>query len=117
VSRNALLRLQDMVEALAQVQAWITGETRLSIESNPMLVAALIRNLEVVGEAAKSIPAEIRALGPQIPWSSVGGFRDVVIHQYFRVDLDTLWDVAAVLAPDLEARLRLVMELVERLEE
>ncbi|MFN0148821.1 MAG: DUF86 domain-containing protein [Dehalococcoidia bacterium] len=98
-----------MIDALVRVQAWTAGSTRQSLEGDEMLAAAVIRCLEVAGEGAKAVSSETRAMDNEIPWKSIAGFRDVVIHQYFRVDLDAVWDIVTALAPELEKRVRTLL--------
>ena len=62
---------------------------------------AVVRNLEIIGEAAKHIPDDIRELIPQIEWRKVAGMRDMLIHAYFGIDNDILWDVAKNKVPQL----------------
>jgi hypothetical protein len=68
-------------------------------------IDAVIRNLEVVGEAAKNVPEEIRQKYPQIPWKEVAGMRDRLIHAYFGVDLEIVWQTIVSDLPKLESEL------------
>jgi uncharacterized protein with HEPN domain len=73
-------------------------------------VDAVVRNLEVIGEAAKNIPIEIRSALPDIEWQRIAGLRDVLIHAYFGVDLDIVWDVVQTKVPLLEQRITAFLE-------
>lgn len=66
-----------------------------------MIQDAVIRNLEIIGEATKKISLESRDAQPGIPWNSIAGMRDVLIHRYFGVDLDAVWQVVAQHLPEL----------------
>ncbi|HEX9627787.1 MAG TPA: DUF86 domain-containing protein [Acidiferrobacterales bacterium] len=72
-----------------------TREGRDAFMQSTLIQDAVIRNLEIVGEAAKGLSAEFRRRHPTIPWSSMTGMRDVLIHGYMGVDLDIVWDVVA----------------------
>ena len=71
---------------------------------NEMVVDAVIRNLEIVGEAARNIPEEGRSKYSDIPWKRVVGFRNIVIHGYFDVDLEIVWVIAKERLPELKPR-------------
>ncbi len=70
----------------------------------------MLHHLEVIGEAAKHLPEDIRMLDPDVPWSLVARFRDVVAHAYFRVDPDLVWDVVSRELPELLARVRAIAD-------
>jgi uncharacterized protein with HEPN domain len=60
-------------------------------------------NLEIIGEAVKNVPLEVRALSPNIPWSKIAGMRDILIHVYFNIDVEIVWDVVQDKLTDLKA--------------
>jgi len=66
---------------------------------------AVLRNLEVIGEATKMLPAELRAQHSDVDWKRIAGLRDILIHRYFGIDLDIIWDVVQNKVPVLAKRL------------
>jgi uncharacterized protein with HEPN domain len=78
--------------------------------ADPMRQDAIVRNLEIVGEAAKQVPNEIRERSPEIPWRQMAGTRDKLAHDYFGVDLDLVWDVVAKELPSTREHLAVLIE-------
>jgi uncharacterized protein with HEPN domain len=82
--------LADILQALQRVEE-IGQRGHDAFLADWLLQDAAIRNFEIVGEAVKRVSAELKAAHPEIPWADLAGFRDVLIHQYFRVDLEIVW--------------------------
>ena len=82
--------LADILQALGRVEE-IGQRGRVAFLADWLLQDAAIRNFEIVGEAVKRVSAELRAAHPEIPWADLAGFRDVLVHQYFRVDFEIVW--------------------------
>jgi uncharacterized protein with HEPN domain len=98
------VRLQHMLDAARQALAFVKGRSRVDLDRDEQLALALTRLVEIIGEAAKNVSAETRDRIPQIPWRAIAGTRDRLVHAYFDVDLDRLWQiVAADLPPLVEA--------------
>ncbi len=104
--RDPRLFLTDMLESIEKVQRYTSGLSFDEFEANDMALDAVVRNLEIVGEAARQIPASVRERYNQIEWSRVVGFRNIVIHAYFAVDVEIVWTIATQRLPALEAVLR-----------
>ena len=77
------IRIQHMVEAALAAQGFMTGRQRADLERDQMLLFAVVRAIEIVGEAASRVSAETRAATPQIPWPSMVGMRNRVMHAQF----------------------------------
>ena len=83
-----------MRNAAIEAQGFIAGCNRQTLDSNKMLVFALVRAIEIIGEAAANVSLECRERHPQIPWANIIGMRNRLVHAYFDVDLDILWNTA-----------------------
>jgi uncharacterized protein with HEPN domain len=77
---------------------------------NQMLIDAVVRNLEIIGEATKNLPDDIRQKYPQVEWRKIAGLRDIVIHGYFGIDYEILWDIIQNKIPDLVVKIQEVIE-------
>lgn len=86
------------------------GSTRAHLESDPTLQRAVVRSLEIIGEATKRVSAETRASHPHVEWRSMARMRDRLIHDYFGVDLDIVWDVLQTKIPALREQIRRILE-------
>jgi uncharacterized protein with HEPN domain len=106
--RSAALRLADIETAIARIESYLADIDRLQFAVDPMRSDAVVRNLEVIGEAVRHLPDELLAMQPQIPWRDIAASRNVVAHGYFAVDLDVIWTTAT---SDLEPLKRAVVAL------
>ncbi len=85
------IRLRHMLDAAKEARSFIQNETRASLDVDRKLGLALIKSIEIVGEAAAKITKECCEALPQIPWSNIIGTRNRLIHAYFDINLDILW--------------------------
>ncbi|MCC6896305.1 MAG: DUF86 domain-containing protein [Anaerolineae bacterium] len=84
------------------MQNFITNKTRLDLEKDDFLLGfAVVRALEIIGEAANKVTTETRALLPELPWHEIIGMRNRIIHAYDRVNYDVVWDTAVMSVPYL----------------
>jgi uncharacterized protein with HEPN domain len=97
--------LDDIATAINEAEEFTSNMTYETCASDRKTVNAVIRSLEVLGEATKRIPASFRQKHPDIPWSKMAGMRDVLIHDYMGVDLKTVWKVVKERLPELNSLL------------
>jgi uncharacterized protein with HEPN domain len=88
---NDIIRLRHMLEAAQIARSLSEGESRASLETDLKLQLALTRTIEIIGEAVANVSDETRTAYPSVPWKNMVGMRNILIHKYFNVDLDTLW--------------------------
>jgi len=99
--RNYSHYLEDIQDAIGKIAGFIEGMSREEFEQDEKTAFAVIRALEIIGEAAKNIPDSIKAKYPQVPWREMAGMRDKLTHQYFGVSLQVVWRTATEELPDL----------------
>lgn len=110
MSRSWVLFLRDMRVAAGKVQRYVGSRDREAFFGDEVVLDATIRNLEILGEAAKGIPPEVRARYPEIEWRGIAGLRDVLAHGYFAVNNTVLWEVIQTKIPPLVAQLERIRE-------
>lgn len=100
--RDAGMFLRDIVQAIEKIERYTTGLDYAAFSENDMAVDAVIRNFEIIGEAASHVPHDIRKLNDRIPWDKMKAMRNVMIHEYFGVDLETVWKTVKDALPRLK---------------
>lgn len=85
------------------------GHDRVTLIHDPTYSRAIVRSLEVIGEAIKKLPLEFRTKNSQVQWADIAGMRDVLIHNYFGIDYDIVWDVLQTEIPDLQTELHAII--------
>ena len=103
----------DIANAISEVAEFIDGMTFETFSGDKKTINAVIRSLEVIGEAAKHVPEDFRKQYPEIPWSQMAGMRDVLIHDYMGVDLRTVWKVATERLPELSQMVESIKRSLE----
>ena len=94
------LFLEDMLLAMNRVAEYINGLSFTEFKRDYKTVDAVIRNFEVIGEASKNMPGEIKEKYPMVPWNEMYLMRNKISHEYFGVDYEILWDVASNYLPE-----------------
>jgi len=91
--RNYRLLIDDMVESMDRIEHYLSGLSYYDFLSNQMVIDAVLRNIEIIGEAARNIPENIRNDYQIIPWKRMIGLRNIATHVYFGIDYDILWKI------------------------
>lgn len=101
MSENDRVRLRHMLDAAREALAFVSDRKRPDIEADRMMALALVKEIEIIGEAAGRISEECKATQPQIPWSKAIGMRHRLVHAYFEIDFDILWATVTDALPPL----------------
>ena len=102
--------LESMREAIARIRRYVGRKRRAAFLANPLLQDAVIRNLEVIGEAAGRVSPQLASLHPDIPWRDIAGMRHRLIHGYLKVNLDTVWQAIGRDLPPLARQLNRLID-------
>ena len=110
MKRDTKLYLEDIIENIERIEKSIIKIDKSKFLKDEMLQDATIRRLEVIGEATKNIPETIRRKYSHIEWKKIAGIRDIIIHAYFQLDLDSIWEVITNKIADLKKHIKEVID-------
>jgi uncharacterized protein with HEPN domain len=108
--RDYKVYLDDILQAIEKVREYTAGFSPAELAGDAKTFDAVIRNLEVIGEAAKAIPEVIRLKHPQVDWKRIAGLRDILIRQYSGVDAQIIWDIIQNKLSALEEQIRAMVK-------
>ena len=108
--RDDTLRLRDMLAAAKEAQSFIMGKSEANLTDDRQLTLALLKCIEIIGEAAARVDEDTRSRSPGLPWDDITGMRNRLVHVYFDIDLALLWTTLTVDLPVLVQELERVLE-------
>lgn len=110
--RDYKLYLEDILTAIKKIKKHTKGYTLEKFQKDEKTLDAVIRNLEIIGEAARQLPDMIKIKFSDIPWRAVVGMRNIVAHEYFAVDVEEVWKTVREDIPELERKIKQVFKKV-----
>jgi len=110
MQRNYRVYFEDILDAILNIEQYTKNQNFEEFKKNKLVKDAVIRNLEIIGEAVKNIPERIKEKHPKIEWREIAGLRDILIHRYFEVNIKILWDIIKNKLPDLKDKISLILK-------
>jgi len=112
--RDCILFIEDVLNCIKKIEKYTKGLSFEEFCKNDMAADAIIRNFEVIGEALKKIPEEIKKRHSDVEWKEAAGFREVLIHDYFGIDLESVWDTVKNNIPSFKRHISKVFKSEKR---
>lgn len=108
MNRDPLIFLDDIHDSIDAIKKYVKGMQKSEFMKADVIQDAVIRRLEIIGEAANRLPDSIKSKHPNVPWDQIIGMRNFLIHDYGRVNLELVWDTIQLDLPDLSAKLKTI---------
>ena len=102
MSREYKAYLKDILDSIKKIERYTKGMFFDKFTTNELIQDGVVRNLEIIGEAVKNIPDNVKSEYPDIDWRKIAGLRDILVHAYFGIDKEIVWDVVKNKIPDLK---------------
>lgn len=109
--RDFIVFLEDAINSIEKIEKYLQNIEFEDFCKNEMMVDAVIRNLEVLGEAIRNVPQEIKDRYPEIEWKEAIGFRNILIHNYFGIDLETIWETIKKDIPKFKKEIEEILKI------
>lgn len=109
-SRSWQQRVEDILTAIADIQAWTIGKNPSDLESDQMLLRAILYSFMIIGEAASNVPESFQDIYTEIPWRLMKDMRNVMAHEYFQIDTQILWNTITKSLPRVVTQLETFLE-------
>jgi uncharacterized protein with HEPN domain len=111
IKREFILYLEDMLQSMVRIEEYLGDLDFKKFKQTYMIVDAIIRNFEIIGEASKNIPTEVQEKYPEIPWKKMYGLRNLIAHEYFGIDYEMTWEISKNNLPQNRSDL---LEIIEK---
>ena len=112
--KDPTLYLKHILESITLVESYVQGVKLAAFSEDQQKQDAIVRRIEIMGEAVKNLPMSLRSAYPDVPWARIAGMRDKVIHDYMGVDYELVWEVATVMLEPLRSQVASILADLER---
>ncbi len=109
--RDYRLYLDDILDAIHQIRSYVEGQDEETFSADRKTQDAVIRNLEIIGEATGNLPAESKEIAREVDWRKITGLRNILTHEYFGINLPIVWDVVQNKLTPLETACRRLLDI------
>jgi len=106
INNRNQIALEDILNFCSKIEIYIKDMTKVDFENNELVIDAVLRNLELIGEASRRLSNELMSRYSKIPWKKIIGLRNIVIHEYSDVDLDIIWDIVTKNIPETKENIQ-----------
>ncbi len=105
MKKDPRIFIEHILESIQLIEKYSESKSEQDFRNSIQIQDSITRRIEIIGEAVKNIPAEIKDKYPDIPWKKIVGMRDILIHEYFGIDIDLTWEVVVRDIPDLKEQI------------
>jgi uncharacterized protein with HEPN domain len=109
MSRNFKLYFEDILNSISKIQRYVQNLNYQQFIADEKTFDAVAYNLQIIGEAVKNVPPEIRQNYPQVEWRKIAGLRDIIAHAYFTIDELIIWDIVDTKLPNLKNQIEQIL--------
>ncbi len=109
--REPLTFIEHILESIRDIESFIAGVSKESFMKNKEKQSAVVRQIEIIGEASKNLSEDFKAKYPEVSWREIIGSRDKIIHHYFGVDLEIVWEIITINLPTLKKQIENISKI------
>jgi uncharacterized protein with HEPN domain len=111
--RDPRERLRDVLEAVERIERY-AARGRETFEGDELIQSWFVRHLQIIGEAVRTLPADVRERAPGLPWSKIVGMRHILVHDYFEIDADAVWEAIERDIPELKREIEQLLGTLDQ---